>query len=128
MSEFLNFDESGYPSFIIPINGERIEGTPANTTVYLHGFEYKGVDHIFVQTDENEEGQGMGPFLWRIISKKFSEGMFDDFVLELAEAGYDVVTNDEPHPSDLREWEAYTDQIVKKVTNKGLKRWLKETS
>lgn len=129
MSEFLNFDERGYPSFIVPNGAERIEGCPANTTIYLHGPEFKGVDHIFVQSDEDEQGRPVGPFLWRIVSKKFMDGMFDDFVLELTETGFDVVTADVPAESDLREWEKYVDGVVdlNKITNKGIKKWLKES-
>ena len=124
MSEYLNFDSDGYPSFVIPNGAEKIEGNPANTTVYLHGAEYKGVDHIFVETDENELGQAMGPFIWRIISNNFMNGMFDDLVLELAETGFDIITADKPAESDFREWEAYVDKITVKVTNKKIKKRL----
>jgi len=127
MSEYLNFDADGYPSFIVPSENGRIEGTPANTTVYLHGFEFKGVDHIFVETGEDEE-QVVGAFIWRIVSKNLSEGMFDDLVRELIDNNFDFRTAEEPTEGDLRQFELYIDKIAGKVTNKGIKKWLTEAS
>lgn len=129
MSEYLNFDADGYPSFIIPTGGgQRLEGNPANSTVYLHDFQHKGLDHIFVETGENEQGECTGSFVWRIISRKFSdEGMFDDFARELIDNGFDVIEREEPHPGDVAVWEDYISHIVQKVTNKGIKKWLQTT-
>lgn len=129
MSEYLNFDADGYPSFVVPMGDEKVEGTPENTTVYLHGAEYKGVDHIFVRTEYDDEGRSVGPFLWRIISRKFSdEGMFDAVVEELIANDFEVEVKEVPHPSDLAMFEDYINRhVVTKITNKGIKKWLQTT-
>lgn len=111
MSEFLNFDEEGYPSFRIPSEKGIIEGTPANTTIYIHDFEHRGVDHIFIETAEEEEVV-RGAFIWRIVSKRLSEGMFDDLVRELIDNDFEMIVCDQPSEGDMSNWTAFVDKVI----------------
>lgn len=123
MSEYLNFDDRGRASFTYPMSPEqKVHGNPYNTTVFLHGFEWRGADHIF--TELREEGdQAVGAFLWRIVSGSFMEGGFDTFTEELSEAEFDVAYSEEPTEQDRALFEKYVDNVVANSNLEELDEW-----
>lgn len=98
----MSFDpETGVLS--VPTNQGTYLGNNLNSTVYMHPYEFRGADHIFVQTGENEE-QALGVFIFRIASDLVMD-KFDDLVAELSRAEFPVIIADEVSDCDWQQFE-----------------------
>jgi len=117
---YLHRNPEGEPYF--PFNSQvgHHDACPNNTAIYLHPFENKGVDHIFVAIGETEETYE-GIFLWRIVVGE----MFDDLVEEMQE-DFQVVIADEVGPQDQKAFDGYVDTLAVEVTDEMIREWVDE--
>ena len=102
MSDNLRFDPS---SGILSVPTEKGEllGTPINSTIYMHPYEFRGCDHIFIQSGETEVVI-LGAFVFRIASDRIMD-KFDDLVEQLVEAEFDMIVADEVSDCDWQQYE-----------------------
>jgi len=117
MSENLKFDpNTGILS--VPTDTGLLLGTPLNSTIYMHPYEYRGADHIFVQSGETED-QILGAFVFRIAGDAVMDN-FDDLVTQLVEAEFDLLVGDEVSDCDMDQFNKTVDKYVAKVGLKDL--------
>lgn len=123
MGEFVNHDQEG--AFIC-FNSDMgmVVGRMALTTMFTFNDEYRGVDHIFVITGENDESF-TGPTLFRVALEN-QPNLFDKILFEMREEGFGEIIADVPHESDLQTFNDFIDKAFNpKVTNKKIRKWLK---
>lgn len=120
MGEFVKFNGEGEPYFAYDGNMGVVVATPANTTVYTHNYEYRGLDHIY--TARRDEGESTsGAFLFRIAMIE----IFDNVLGEMRAEGFQEITADRPDESDLRVFNLFLDaNFGQKIKNKKIYRWL----
>lgn len=94
-------------------------GTPENTQAYLHGFAYRGVDHIYVH-DEVDDGY-LSVILFRSASDVSIEG-FDSFIDSLRDYGFPISLSEEPTLTDLERFNAQMDYLVDRISTDDLER------
>jgi len=122
VSEFINHDEQG-PYFAFQAEVGLVVGRLTTAGMFTHDFENRGVDHIFVQTGEDEDSM-TGPYLFRVAFDQDPD-TFDRILAELREAGFSEVIADTPSDQDQAIFNRFIDQVfVKKVKNKQIKEWL----
>jgi len=68
-------------NFYVPIKGKEVYLGPDNCTLYLHEYE-PHFDHIFLEAEQDENGNRSGFFLWRL-----KQGNFDKMVEALQGLG-----------------------------------------
>lgn len=56
--------------------GKDFELAPDNTVCYMHNLEPE-YDHIFVEFEEDPEGVSRGTYLWRRLTEKFDEMVYN---------------------------------------------------
>lgn len=103
-----------------------IYATRGNSTLFLHGFENAGADHLFVATGEDEDNY-QGIFLWRVMMNEINPEFFEQLASELQENDWDTLICDEVAEGDQACFDRWVEGQVVKVTNKKIKRWLNET-
>lgn len=94
----------------VPTETGEVVGTASNSAVYLHSFEDRGADHIFIQTGENEE-QSLGVFIFRIASDTVMEN-FDRIVGEMAQNRYQTVICDQVAECDRAQYEKTVERVL----------------
>lgn len=94
-------------------------GTPENTQAYLHGFAYRGVDHIYV-CDEVDGGY-LSVMLFRSASDVTIEG-FDSFIESLENYDFPITHSEEPRPIDLDCFDEQMDHFVGRIGMDDLER------
>lgn len=77
-----------------------------NTAVFLHNEYWRGVDHIFEETDDLS-----GVFFWRA-QVEAAGGDFDDMTITLGEIGCEVFFNEEPSEMDYLHYRYQEDKLV----------------
>lgn len=113
MSDNLKFDpNSGILS--VPTDSGLLLGTPINSTIYMHSYEYRGADHIFVQSGETDD-QILGAFVFRISADAVMEN-FDELVRQLIEAEFDFIVADEVSECDMAQFNKTADRFIGKIS------------
>lgn len=126
MSEFIDYTPEGEPYFSFTSNMGDLEATPYNSAIYVHPYEQRGVDHIFIELEENED-QVRGAFLFRAELELIKPGVFATILEELSENEWQTVICDQVAEGDQAVFDRFVENYVTKVTNKKIKRWLNET-
>lgn len=123
MSEFVRFTPEGDPYFHISSNAGELYSLPDNSGIYKHGFENRGIDHLFVElVSDDEVGRGM--FLFRVESDGLNPGMFDKLIGEMESYGWPVFESETVSECDQDVFNRFVDGQVKKVTNKKIRKAL----
>lgn len=126
MSELINEGPDGEPYMAFNTQMGQIYATRGNSTLFLHGFEDAGADHLFVQTDEDEDNY-RGIFLWRVVMNSMDPELFTQMASELQDYEWDTLICDQVSEQDQENFDRFIDSQTKKVTNKKIKRWLDES-
>ena len=122
MSEFVQSDLSGNPFFKYSCSLGEVIATPDNSTIYTHGFEYAGVDHLYTTLRERMESTS-GSFLFRIAFEEQANA-YDRLLHELRDADYPECYSETPDEHDLRVFGNFIDLSVPKIKNKQIKKWI----
>lgn len=117
MSEYIQHNDEGEPFFAFDCSLGSLVAVHANSIIYKHPFEYRGIDHLFVEMEEDEE-QVRGAFLFRAETELQKPGVFDVIIGELEAYGWPEVLADEVSDCDQTVFDRFVDGKVKKVTNK----------
>lgn len=113
MSEMMNWNpNSGV--LTVPTDQGEVQGTAHNATIYLHPYEHRGADHIFIQTGE-EDSQVMGVFVLRIASDVVSDN-FDRIVTEMTGCGFDTIIADRVAECDKVQFDKTVETILGRVS------------
>ena len=115
----LSRDPNGNPFFVYTGVDGIILATPHNTDVYNYSPEYRGCDHIYTSLRDLGE-YTTGSFLFRIAVGE----AFDDIVVEMVDNGFEDFYQDVPDDKDMEVFDLFIDQLVPKVKNKDIKKWL----
>jgi len=124
VSEFVQSDLSGNPFFRYACSLGEVIATPDNSTLYSHGFEYAGVDHLYTTLREQMESTS-GSFLFRIAFEEQADA-YDRLVNELRASEYPEIYSDTPDEHDLRVFNNFIDLSVPKIKNKHIKKWMED--
>ncbi len=125
MSSFVSHTPEGEPFFQFSSNVGPLLATPDNSAVFRHPFEHRGIDHIFVEMGR-EDDDVRGAFLFRGELEMIKPGMFERILEELTENDWQFIECDQVADSDRAVFERFADNQMVKVTNKAIKKWLKE--
>lgn len=125
MSEYVEFDDEGEPFFDFHSNLGELVAYRDNSIIYQHQFQDRGVDHLFVEIEEQGE-EVRGAFLFRAESEESKPGLFDKILGELQEHDWPTMLCDEVSDCDQTVFDRFVDGKIKKVTNKKIKAWLDE--
>jgi len=123
MAEYLHQTPDGEPYYPVSTNLGNLEATLDNSTVFLHDFENKGADHLFIGLEDSGDSY-LGAFIWRVAMENTCPGMFDDLVAEMRANEWDILLADIPGEGDQAAFDSYIDSKVVKVTNKKIYKWL----
>jgi hypothetical protein len=118
----LNYDDDD-PHLDYDCHIGHIRADASNTTVFLHGYEYRGVDHIFTATGETELSV-VGVWLWRITSNEVELEFFDEVADEMEQTGFDTRRSYVPDEGDLMMFNKQVKKMTPKITNKKIKKWI----
>lgn len=97
----------------VPTDSGEIVGTASNSAVYLHSFEDRGADHIYVQTDVGEDGS-QGVFVFRIASDAIMDN-FDRMAGEMAQNRFQTVVCDQIDECDRIQFEKTLERAMASI-------------
>ena len=95
--------------YVPTVDGE-VTGTPDNTTVFLHSYEFRGVDHIFVKTSEDDTTT-YGSYIFRVISDYMMD-RFDNLVRTMQEDEYPILAMPEVQECDMNAFQKNVDNFI----------------
>lgn len=84
--------------YYLEYDGKRYEMSPENTLMYLHSNQPE-YDHIYVQFEDNEDGEQMGTYYWRR-----NTNTFDDMCLNLLQTGCNQILKAEASDFDKEQY------------------------
>ena len=113
MSEHLRFDPTN-GILKVPTGTGEVLGTNCNSSIFLHPYESRGSDHVFVMTGEDDE-QTFGVYLFRSSSDVLME-RFDDLVGELVSSEFEVIHCEQVSPGDEKQYQRIADKVVEKIS------------
>lgn len=125
MSELVQFTPEGEPFVGFSTQLGEIYATKGNSTLFLHGFEDAGADHLFVATGEDEDNY-KGVFLWRVMMNSINPEFFEQLASELQDNDWDTLICDQVSENDQATFNKFVDSKTVKVTNKKIRRWLED--
>lgn len=125
MSEYIHYTEDGEPFFPFGSNRGDMIATPDNSTIFRHSFEDRGADHLFIGFAEDGEDI-RGAFIFRAEMELVKPGFFGILLDEMQEHDWDVIECDQLADGDRKVFDSFVDKQVEKVTNKKIKRWLRD--
>lgn len=126
MGELINHTPEGEPFVGFSTQLGDIYATRGNSTLFLHGFEDAGADHLFIATGEDEDNY-QGVFMWRALMNEINPEYFEQLASELQDHEWDTLICDQVSEGDQAVFDRFVDGQATKVTNKKIKRWLNET-
>lgn len=113
MSENLKFDpNTGILS--VPTENGLLLGTSINSTIYMHSYEFRGADHVFVQSGETDD-QILGSFIFRITADVIMEN-FDNLIEQLVEADFDMIVADTVSECDMAQYNKVADNFIGEIS------------
>ena len=125
MSEYIHYTEDGEPFFPFGSNRGDMIATPDNSTIFRHSFEDRGADHLFIGFAEDGDDI-RGAFIFRAEMELVKPGFFGILLDEMQEHDWDVIECDQLADGDRKVFDSFVDKQVEKVTNKKIKRWLRD--
>lgn len=106
MGELLFQDSEGNPFYMFQSSEGKIIADTGNSTLFLHGVENAGVDHLFVTTAETEDNY-QGIYLFRLAMNAYNPELFDQLASELQDADFDTMICDVPSEQDQEVFNRY---------------------
>lgn len=125
MSEYIHYTEDGEPFFPFGSNRGDMIATPDNSTIFRHSFEDRGADHLFIGFAEDGDDI-RGAFVFRAEMELVKPGFFETLLNEMQEHDWDIIECDQLADGDRKVFDSFVDKHIEKVTNKKLKRWLRD--
>lgn len=125
MGEYIRYRPDGEPYFPFTSKLGDVEADYENSDIYRHPFENRGVDHLFIALNELDT-EVQGAFLIRAETEWHKPGVFDKIIGELIAHDWNVIECDEVSECDQKVFDRFVDNHVEKVTNKKIRKWLKD--